>query len=296
MTKSLLPPNATPTEQRLEQALINSPQLYPKVQPLRQIRTRRPAPLAPYLAAEWQIADKRDFFANDADFFAGGIAWLQRRGTAAAVKRALAMLAIRSVSIENDHFFMHLHLPTPYRGNLSIFYRQVNSSLPLHLQWYRLVAGYDVRHGQYDRSRYDDTLYDDDSGVWVNGVKTSYGEQQSMTVTLRGALFATRHAVTALTVSRRTWSLQRSWEQQPWATAGQYHVTSAGTADNRWQAIAGIDGWKARPWAITAATRGATPTQTWQSMAMWSVAQWSSAPSATVSWSNQTWDTQTWTQ
>lgn len=174
MSKTLLPPNATPTELLLEEAIDFSPQITADIPALRQIRTRQPAALAPWLLSEWTIADFRPYFTGDADCFNTMLPWLKLRGTAAAVKLALGAIGQASASLSVDEFHLSIHLPGPFTGRIADLRRAVDRSIPLHLDFYRMTSGGVVDRGHYDNSDYDGCAYDDDSGFMVDGLKLSY--------------------------------------------------------------------------------------------------------------------------
>lgn len=223
--KTLLPPNATPTERRLEQSLAYDMPLWPQVAGLAQLRRQRPAPLAPWLAAEWGIASYRPYFADDAALVDALLPWLRMRGTAQAVKVALGVIGVPHPTLSVEHFYLHIDLPTPYLGALSEFKRAVNDSVPLHLAFYRLTAGEDLRHGRYDDSRYDDSLYDDDSGIFTDDIKLSYRASHGR----QGRVTATATRQTTLITPQRSphnaWHDRATWDDLPWTSRIRYQIT-----------------------------------------------------------------------
>ncbi|MFV0410288.1 MAG: phage tail protein [Paracoccus sp. (in: a-proteobacteria)] len=214
INNSLLPPNATTDEKLLEQGLRIAPPLYPLADQLLQLRTARPESLANWMAGEWGIAQFRTYFSDNTTFFDATLPWLQMRGTAAAVKTALGWLNV-SAELDVEHFYLHISLTTPYYGAWRDFNRAVRQSIPLHLDYYRVFAGYDLRHGSYDESRYDDCLYDADSGVLIDDVLVSYGERKTEQTVINMSVGVAMTAITAFDSIRR-WT--GGWDETMWAT------------------------------------------------------------------------------
>lgn len=174
----LLPPNATP----LERALADSAPrqcLERLVEAPRRLKSAPPAQLVPWLAAEWFLSDFIGFFPDAQALVEAGLPWLKVRGSAAAVKQALAWIGMRS-TLEEDGARLQLDPGTPTAPqNLAAIKQLVGASIPAHVQLYRLYHGYDRRRllassGQ----RWSEALLSDDSGVWLDAIKLSFGRVQ----------------------------------------------------------------------------------------------------------------------
>lgn len=171
---SLLPPNATEFERRAEEA-NRFDTVVEAVDAIAGVKTDIPDAFAAWLAAEWWLADFAPYFASTSALIAAGLPWLRQRGTAAAVQRALSWIPFEAL-LEEDGARIHLDPGTataPQR--LADIRHLVGRSLPAHVRFYRLFHAYDLRHFRLDRSRLDDGLLDDDSGVVVDALKLSFG-------------------------------------------------------------------------------------------------------------------------
>lgn len=170
----LLPPNATELEQRTAEA--NRFALDDAVDLLGGFKSDAPpADFAAWLAAEWFLADFARYFPTTAALIQSGLPWLRQRGTAAAVGRALSWIDL-AAAIEEDGARLHLDPGTAAAPvQLHDILHLVTRSIPAHVRFYRMFHGYDLRHFRLDRSRLEDGLLDDDSGVIVSGVKLSFG-------------------------------------------------------------------------------------------------------------------------
>ncbi|WP_068634903.1 phage tail protein [Thauera butanivorans] len=174
MGTSLLPPNATEFERKAETAL-RFDALDDAIDAVGGFKGEVPEQFAAWLAAEWFLADFSRHFPTAAALIAAGLPWLRQRGTTAAVQRALGWIDLDAV-LEEDGARLHLDPGTPAAPErLADVRHLVERSIPAHVRFYRLFHGYDIRHLRLDRSRLDDALLDDDSGVVVDGLKLSFG-------------------------------------------------------------------------------------------------------------------------
>ena len=178
---SLLPPNATPLERALAdtapRALLDTLADAPA-----RLQSELPDALTPWLAAEWFLADFARYFPDAHALIAAGLPWLKVRGTAAAVKQALAWIDL-TATLEPDDARLQLDPGTAFASdNLADIRHLVDASIPAHVQLYRLYHIYDLRHVICDRSQLDDAVLDDDSGIWRDGVKLSFGTRTARLV------------------------------------------------------------------------------------------------------------------
>ena len=170
----LLPSNSTALERALARtapragldALADAPA---------GLRTRRPPGFAPWQAAEWQLAEFAPYFGNTGELIEQGLPWLRQRGSAASVKRALSWIGYQA-TLEQQGPWLQIDPGTAQaQPQLTAIRHLVGQSLPAHARFYRMYHGYDLRPVQLDFSRLDQSLLDDDSGVYVDGVKLSFG-------------------------------------------------------------------------------------------------------------------------
>jgi hypothetical protein len=174
----LLPSNASGLERTLA-----------RMAPRAQLDTLADAPagarravagaLAPWLAAEWQLAEFAPYFDSAQALIAAGLPWLRQRGTAASVKRALSWLGY-TARLEQDGPWLQLDPGDAYAQlRVDAVAHLVRASLPAHARLYRMYHGYDLRPLALDSNRLDDSLLDDDSGVVVGDVKLSFAARRT---------------------------------------------------------------------------------------------------------------------
>ncbi len=176
----LLPPNATPLERALARA---APRAAVDALADAPAGLRRPqassGALAPWLAAEWQLAEFAPYFDSTAALIAAGLPWLRQRGTAASVKRALSWLGYRA-TLEEEGPWLQIDPGDAYAQlRVDAVAQLVRASLPAHARLYRMYHGYDLRPLRLDGGRLDDALLDDDSGVLVDGIKLSFAARRA---------------------------------------------------------------------------------------------------------------------
>ncbi len=172
---ALLPPNATTEEMALVDAICRA-ELDTLVAAPRALKSNVAEPIQPWLAAEWGLADLAGFFDDTQALLEAGWPWLQVRGTAASVQLALSWIAM-PVTLEEDGARLQIDTGTPEApAQLDAIKHLVNASIPAHVQLYRLYHGYDRRvlHSSTG-DRWDDAFLSDDSGVWIDGIKLSFG-------------------------------------------------------------------------------------------------------------------------
>ncbi|SFM13630.1 phage tail protein [Rugamonas rubra] len=176
----LLPPNATTLERALARAAPRA-----ALDALADVPAglRRPqassGALAPWLAAEWQLAEFAPYFDSTAALIEAGLPWLRQRGTAASVKRALSWLGYRA-TLEEEGPWLQIDPGDAYAQlRVDAVAQLVRASLPAHARLYRMYHGYDLRPLRLDGGRLDDALLDDDSGVLVDGVKLSFAARRA---------------------------------------------------------------------------------------------------------------------
>lgn len=172
---SLLPPNATLLERAIDTAAPRS-LLDTLAGAPASLKSAPHDEIVPWLAAEWFLADFIGYFPDARTLIAAGLPWLKVRGTAAAVKQALIWIGM-SATLEEDGARLQIDPGTaaaPTR--LADIKHLVGASIPAHVQLYRMYHGYDMRRiGLSGPAALDDGLLSDDSGIWIDGVKLSFG-------------------------------------------------------------------------------------------------------------------------
>lgn len=181
MVSQLLPPNSTPLERALASvlprqsldALADAPAWH---------EGNAPESYLPWLAAEYGLADFVGYFPGVRELLAAGKPWLRLRGTAAAVKLALSWIGMQG-RVEQDGSLLQIDPGSPEApANLPAIRHLVGASVPAHVELYRLYHGYDRRvlHASQG-GRWDDHFLSDDSGVWIDGIKLSFGRRFAAT-------------------------------------------------------------------------------------------------------------------
>ncbi|MBJ7309219.1 phage tail protein [Rugamonas sp. CCM 8940] len=175
----LLPPNATGLERALARTVPRAALDALADAPAGLRRTEAGAgPLAPWLAAEWQLAEFAPYFESTAALIEAGLPWLRQRGTAASVKRALSWLGYPA-KLEEEGPWLQIDPGDAYAQlRVGAVAHLVRASLPAHARLYRMYHGYDLRPLRLDDGRLDDGLLDDDSGVLVDGIKLSFAARR----------------------------------------------------------------------------------------------------------------------
>ncbi len=223
-TPHLLPTGSTRLEQAVDSAL---PRFDGLVQALRPISSQHPEPFKPWLAAEWQLAQFASQFSSLDELIDNGLPWLLERGSAASVLRVLQWLGYADgVKIEEEGPYLHIDLGRVASAQeLEPVARLVRASIPLHVDFYRVYHGWDLRALRLDGGqRLDKALLDTDSGGWVD--------------TTTGPLKASFASWYRVTLPPR----EQGHDLQPLASAAHHRTTvleprSAGEAywdDNTW--------------------------------------------------------------
>lgn len=194
----LLPPQASPLERALAQV---APSWEAFASLGANLETERPAAFAPWLAAEWHLAQFAGLFDSVEELIAEGLPWLFERGTAASLRRVLGWLSYDAdVVIEEDGAYLHIDLGRAASADeIARIAAVVRASLPAHMRFYRVFFAHDLRPIRLDRGpALDAGQLDDDSGVWLGDVKASFGERSTgeagapSTADLAGAMTAWR--------------------------------------------------------------------------------------------------------
>ena len=181
--RTLLPPQSTPLERALDQTF---PQWDALAAAFTVPSVGEPEQFAPWLAAEYELAQFAPYFPTTAELIEQGLQWLFTRGTAASVVRALGWVGFAGSKVDEDGAYLHINLGRPATAEeMARVAHVVRASLPAHVHFYRVFNPLnDVRRVVLDRAPAMDTgMLDGDSGVMGPvGVKLSFGERSGATL------------------------------------------------------------------------------------------------------------------
>ena len=181
--RTLLPPQSTPLERALDQTF---PQWDALADAFTVPSVGEPEQFAPWLAAEYELAQFAPYFPTTAELIEQGLQWLFTRGTAASVVRALGWVGFAGSKVDEDGAYLHINLGRPATAEeMARVAHVVRASLPAHVHFYRVFNPLnDVRRIVLDRAPGMDTgMLDGDSGVMgPDGVKLSFGEHSGATL------------------------------------------------------------------------------------------------------------------
>ena len=181
--RTLLPPQSTSLERALDQTF---PQWDALADAFTVPSVGEPEQFAPWLAAEYELAQFAPYFPTTAELIEQGLQWLFTRGTAASVVRALGWVGFAGSKVDEDGAYLHINLGRPATAEeMARVAHVVRASLPAHVHFYRVFNPLnDVRRIVLDRAPALDTgMLDGDSGVMgPDGVKLSFGERSGATL------------------------------------------------------------------------------------------------------------------
>ena len=181
--RTLLPPQSTPLERAIDQTF---PQWDALADAFTVPSVGEPEQFAPWLAAEYELAQFAPYFPTTAELIEQGLQWLFTRGTAASVVRALGWVGFAGAEVDEDGAYLHINLGRPATAEeMARVAHVVRASLPAHVHFYRVFNPLnDVRRIVLDRTpRLDTGMLDGDSGVMgPDGVKLSFGERSGATL------------------------------------------------------------------------------------------------------------------
>ena len=181
--RTLLPPQSTSLERALDQTF---PQWDALADAFTVPSVGEPEQFAPWLAAEYELAQFAPCFPTTAELIEQGLQWLFTRGTAASVVRALGWVGFAGAEVDEDGAYLHINLGRPATAEeMARVAHVVRASLPAHVHFYRVFNPLnDVRRIVLDRAPGMDTgMLDGDSGVMgPDGVQLSFGERSGATL------------------------------------------------------------------------------------------------------------------
>ena len=166
--RSILPPASTSLERVIDTTLPRDwGAMADAAEPA---STAQHPALLPWLAQQWQLGQFERYFSDPRELLAKGLPWLRERGSAAAVRRALAWQGYLSVTLEEDGARLHIN-PGREVSNADIarMAHVVRASIPLHVHFYRVFYRFDLRALRWDRApKLDGALWENDSGTPVD--------------------------------------------------------------------------------------------------------------------------------
>lgn len=171
--RTILPPQRTPLELAVDETAAQWEAIVAQLEPA---AVRGNASFQPWLAMQWQVAQFAQYFQSTDALLTAALPWLFERGNAASVRRALTWLGYdRAVVIEEDGALLHVDLGRLVKGlELASVAHVVRASIPLHMRFWRVHHGWDLRPIRLDGGPgLDAALLDNDSGEPVD--VTPYG-------------------------------------------------------------------------------------------------------------------------
>lgn len=172
-TNTLLPPNATPQELALEQAMRPGEDVLAGIELIRSAKENPPDDWLYWLVWEYGLEELLPYLPDPRIALERGLQWQRIRGTPASVRLALSWLDLEATIEETDplrvHWYEYQLNPgkVPSRAELENLVGLARLSAPVGTRLARVFYGYDYRRGVYDYSRWSDgSLYSDDSGIY----------------------------------------------------------------------------------------------------------------------------------
>ncbi|CAA0129776.1 Uncharacterised protein [Starkeya nomas] len=179
---ALLPTSAGVYERTLARATDPTDILGPSIDALHGRKLNNPpASALPYLVWEYGLGMLSPYLPNLYDLLEEGVDWERVRGTPAAVHQALGWIGY-SATLEyappRRRWWNHIQLGLDRVRDDETDLVRIDGltwlSLPLRSDCWRAHCGYDVRALEADEGRADETMWDDDSGVVIDGVRTKW--------------------------------------------------------------------------------------------------------------------------
>jgi hypothetical protein len=130
-----------------------------------------PDSFKPWLVSQLGLQLLPAYFDDIDTLLTEGRAWLLERGSPAAVRRVLGWLGyVQGVRLEEEGPYLHIDLGRVASAQeLQRVALLVRDSIPLHVEFYRVYHGWDLRALRLDGGqRLDKALLDTDSGGWVD--------------------------------------------------------------------------------------------------------------------------------
>lgn len=195
--QSLLPGNATDLMLAHEEAAAPSEQLVGAVDFIKDIKRRRLPSFVPALIWEYGLSQLQPYVPNVNVLLEEGRQWQIERDTYAALDRGLGWIGMSAVIVEAywervwwNAFQLDLaSLPAADSPDLDRIENITRLSVPFQSDFRRATWGYDAPAAELDGTRYDDSIFDDESGVRLRpgGPLWSFGRAHEIAYTLTQA-------------------------------------------------------------------------------------------------------------
>lgn len=178
----LLPNVASQREKAISEAGDLYLRLGPSIDALHGLKLNNPpASFLPYLVWEYGLGMLSPYLPNLYDLLEEGIDWERVRGHPAAVDQALGWIGY-SATLEyappRRRWWNHIQLGLDHVRDDEADLPRIDGltwlSLPLRSDFWRAYCGYDVRALEGDENRADETIWDDDSGVVIDGARAKW--------------------------------------------------------------------------------------------------------------------------
>lgn len=179
MTASLLPPNATPLALALESVLAVDDRLT-GIEAITGAKLDAPDSFLPWLLWEYGLGELQAYLPDPRQAIRDGIAWQRLRGTPAALKIALGWRGFDGMEIEEHgpgFGFAGFQIDpgtVPGAGAVTDIIALAGLAAPARSRLVRLYHDLDLRAAHYDTPLDRRCLYDDWSGIDLDGVRQSF--------------------------------------------------------------------------------------------------------------------------
>lgn len=172
-----------------------------------------------WLAVQWQVSQFGPYFKNTDALLDGALPWLRERGNAASVRRALGWLGYgpqpQVITLEEDGARLHIDLGRVVvpDSKFTPVAHVVRASLPLHVHFWRVYHGWDLRPIWLDAGpALDGGLLDNDSGVMVD--VAPYG----LPIKVSQGIWTLTQAPVPPAADVRAWQWHHRFTEIPYAT------------------------------------------------------------------------------
>ena len=206
-TDTLLPPNATPAELALEQALRPGEDVVAGTDMVRTAKETVPDGWPYFLVWEYGLEELMPYLGDPRDILEQGLQWQRIKGTPDSIRMAHGWLQLDSTLEEETptgaHWFEYQIDPgkVPARTELVNLVGLARLSAPVGTRLSRVFHGYDLRRAIWDETAWSDgSLYSDHSGGYDPELDTdlSFGGTHASVYDLTGDIQCFAQADTAI--------------------------------------------------------------------------------------------------
>jgi len=182
---TILPPNATPLEKAMDEAIAPEARLLPVIDNILSLKhVTRPASVMPFLVYEYGLEPLRPYIPNLYSLIDEGRQWARYRGTHKAVHDGLGFLGYSGEIVDPParrnswaDFQVALDRLRDEEADLIPIDGVVSLSSPERSKLRRVFFGHDIPAAENGYTRHGDAIWGDDSGARISGseVKWSFG-------------------------------------------------------------------------------------------------------------------------